>query len=120
MAPERSVGMADSDRPADPDDQTLGTRALRGSLWNLVAFGLNKGALLVTTIVVTRLLSVEEMGVWALAVELGLPGSKATAVAGPGFNRSPALGVCRASQLPAPPAVRPEISNQFTPRLPVT
>ncbi len=56
------------DQAADLADVTLGTRTLRSSLWNLVAFALNKGALLVTTVVVTRLLTTEEMGVWALAV----------------------------------------------------
>jgi PST family polysaccharide transporter len=50
------------------DDGALGTKALRGSLWNLVAFGMNKGAVLVTTVVVTRLLTTEEMGVWSLAL----------------------------------------------------
>ena len=57
-----------SSEPDAIDDGELGTRALRGSLWNLVAFGLNKGAVLVTTVVVTRLLTAEEIGIWSLAL----------------------------------------------------
>lgn len=59
---------APNDASAMHEDGGLGTRALRGSLWNLVAFGLNKGAVLVTTVVVTRLLTAEEMGIWSLAL----------------------------------------------------
>ncbi len=61
-------GKADGAAPGTAEDRGLGTRALRGSLWNLVAFGMNKGAVLVTTVVVTRLLTTEEMGVWSLAL----------------------------------------------------
>ncbi len=68
-SPEAAApGAADRAGPSVSDNDGLGTRALRGSLWNLVAFGLNKGALLVTTVVVTRLLTAEEMGVWSLAL----------------------------------------------------
>ena len=60
--------LPDAAPPGVRSDGRLGTKALRGSLWNLVAFGLNKGAVLVTTVVVTRLLTTEEMGVWSLAL----------------------------------------------------
>jgi len=69
MSSEPSIGPGAGSRASAGDDGgALGTKALRGSLWNLVAFGLNKGAVLVTTVVVTRLLTAEELGVWSLAL----------------------------------------------------
>jgi lipopolysaccharide exporter len=56
------------DSPAIPEQERLSRSTPRGALWNSLAYGLSKVALLPTTLILARLVSAKDFGLLALAL----------------------------------------------------